>query len=286
LPGESGPAEYVEPGYLCVLARRQPACTAFRRAQSAGERQRPEYCRGRIGQHRFLGIGQRAAVVSTRFPVQLTWLDPEGKKPSTVGDPGYLSTPAISPDGRYAVAAVVEPGQTNQKLWLYDLNRGTATPFTFGGGNDYYSTWSPDSQQVAFSSTRGSQEDIYVKPVGGGSNEQLLLGGDGNKEPDRWSADGRYIVFDYFSKKTQAYDIWALPVFGDRKPFPVVQSPGTDYYGTFSPDGKWVAYVSDESGRGEIYVMPFPGPEGNGRVLPVEGGNLYGRPAKSCFIAR
>jgi Tol biopolymer transport system component len=175
---------------------------------------------------------------------------------------------------------------SNQKLWLYDLNRGTATPFTFGEGNDYYPTWSPDSQQVAFSFTRGSQEDIYVKPVGGGSNEQLLLGGEGNKEPDRWSADGCYILFDYFSKKTESYDVWALPLFGDRKPFPVVQSPGTDYYGTFSSDGKWVAYVSDESGRSEIYVVPFPGPGGKWQVSTSGGANLYGRPARSYFITR
>ena len=93
----------------------------------------------------------------------------------------------------------------------------------------------PTVKQVAFASTRGgNQEDIYVKPVGGGSSEQLVLSDEGNKEPDRWSADGRYILFDYTSKKTKATDIWALPMFGDRKPFPVVQSPAIDYYGMFS----------------------------------------------------
>jgi eukaryotic-like serine/threonine-protein kinase len=283
LPGESGPAEYVEPGYLLFLRGgnllAQPFDARSRRASGSAQ-SIAEAVSGSTG---FSVSGNGLLLYQRASRVQLTWLDPEGKKPSTVGDPGYLSTPAISPDGRYAVAAVVEPGQTNQKLWLYDLNRGTATPFTFGGGNDYYPTWSPDSQQVAFSSTRGTQEDIYVKPVGGGSNEQLLLGGEGNKEPDRWSADGRYILFDYFSKKTQAYDIWALPVFGDRKPFPVVQSPGTDYYGTFSPDGKWVAYVSDESGRGEIYVVPFPGPGGKWQVSTGGGGQPVWPPGKELF---
>ena len=103
---------------------------------------------------------------------QLTWVDPEGKKLSTVGDPGYLSSPYLSPDGRYAMVTVVPPGQKNQKLWLYDLDRGTASPFTFGDGDDLYPAWSPDSQRVAFCSSRGgAQEDIYVKPVGGGSSE-------------------------------------------------------------------------------------------------------------------
>jgi Tol biopolymer transport system component len=177
------------------------------------------------------------------------------------------------------------PRQKNQKLWLYDLNQGTASPFTFGEGDDLYPAWSPDGQQVAFASTRGgSQEDIYVKPVGGGSSEQLVLSDEGNKEPDRWSSDGRYILFDYTSKKTKATDIWALPMFGDRKAFPVVQSPAIDYYGMFSPDGKWVAYDSDESGRAEIYVVAFPR-EASGRFPPVAPSNLFGRRARSCSIS-
>jgi eukaryotic-like serine/threonine-protein kinase len=189
-------------------------------------------------------------------------MDSEGKKLSTVGDPGYLSAPYLSPDGRYAMVAVLPPGQKNQKLWLYDLNRGTASPFTFGEGDDAYPAWSPDSQQVAFT---------------------LLLAGEGNKETDRWSADGRYILFDYTGKTTKATDIWALPTFGDRKPFPVVQTPGIDYYGTFSPDGKWVAYESDESGRGEIYVVPFPGPGGKWQVSTDGGVQPLWPPGKELF---
>jgi Tol biopolymer transport system component len=139
------------------------------------------------------------------------------------------------------MVTVVPPGQKNQKLWLYDLDRGTASPFTFGDGDDLYPAWSPDSQRVAFCSSRGgAQEDIfYVKPVGGGSSEQLLLGGEGNKEPDRWSADGRYIIYDNIGNKATGTDVWALPTFGDRKPFPVVQTPATDFYGYLSPVGKW-----------------------------------------------
>jgi eukaryotic-like serine/threonine-protein kinase len=284
LPTENGPAKYVEPGYILFLRGgvllAQPFDARSLRvsgsAQSIAESVSPSTS---------FSVSDSGLLLYQRASqAQLTWVDQEGKKVSTVGDPGYLTSPYLSPDGRYATVSVVSPGQRNQKLWLYNLGRGTASPFTFGEGNDAYPAWSPDSQQVAFASTRGgSHEDIYVKPVGGGSSEQLLLGDEGSKEPDRWSADGRYILFDYVGKKTKATDIWALPMFGDRKPFPVVQSPGTDYYGTFSPDGKWVAYESDESGRGEIYVVPFPGPGGKWQVSTGGGVQPLWPPGKELF---
>jgi len=267
LPGENSPAQYVEPGYLLFLRGgillAQPFDAGSLRTTGSAQSVAESVSTGTS----FSVSRNGLLLYQTASEAQLTWVDPDGKKISTVGDPGYLSSPYLSPDGRYAMVTVLPPGQKNQKLWLYDLNQGTASPFTFGNGDDLYPTWSPDSRQVAFASTRGgSQEDIYVKPVGGGSSEQLVLGDEGNKEPDRWSADGRYILFDYTSTKTKATDIWALPMFGDHKPFPVVQGPEIDYYGMFSPDGKWVAYESDESGRGEIYVVPFPGPGGKWQV--------------------
>ncbi len=284
LPGENGPAQYVEPGYLLFLRGgvllAQPfdarALSTTGSAQSIAESVSPGSS--------FSVSGNGLLLYQQASQSQLTWMDSEGKTLSTVGDPGYLSAPYLSPDGRYAMVTVAPPGQKNQKLWLYDLSQGTASPFTFGEGDDAYPAWSPDSQQVAFASKRGgSQEDIYVKPVGGGSSEQLLLGDEGDKEPDRWSADGRYILFDYVGKKTKATDIWALPMFGDRKPFPVVQTPGVDFYGMFSPDGKWVAYESDESGRGEIYVVPFPGPGGKWQVTTGGGVQPLWPPGKELF---
>jgi hypothetical protein len=92
-----------------------------------------------------------------------------------------------------------------------------------------------------------------------------LLTTPGDKEPDRWSSDGRYLLFDLFAKDTNP-EIWALPLFGDRKPFQVTHGPGGHHWGTFSPDNKWIAYASDESGREEIYVVPFPGQGGRWRI--------------------
>ncbi len=264
LPGESGPAQYADPGYVLFVRGGALLAQPFdkRNLGTTGSSQS-------IAESVSSTIGASGAAVSVSgnglllyqraSQSQLTWVDPEGKKFTPVCNPGWISYPSLSPDGRYAMVTATLPGQKNSKLWLYDLNTGTASPFTFGEGDDLYPQWSPDSKQVAFSSNRGGQqEDIYIKPVGGGSSEQLVLGGEGNKEPDRWSADGRYILYDFVGKETQATDIWALPLFGDRKPFPVVQTPGVDYYGMFSADGKWVAYDSDESGRGRDLCGAVP----------------------------
>jgi Tol biopolymer transport system component len=284
LPAENGPAKYIEPGYVLFLRGGVLLAQPFD-ARSLRVSGSAQSIAESVSSGTSFSVSDNGLLLYQRASqAQLTWLDEEGKKLSTVGDPGYLSSPYLSPDGRYAMVTMVPPGQRNQKLWLYDLGRGTASPFTFGEGDDAYPAWSPDSQQVVFASKRGGrQEDIYVKPVGGGSSEQLLLGDEGDKEPDRWSADGRYILFDYVGKKTKATDIWALPMFGDRKPFPVVQTPGIDYYGMFSPDGKWVAYESDESGRGEIYVVPSPGPGGKWQVSTGGGVQPLWPPGKELF---
>jgi len=182
-------------------------------------------------------------------------LDPWGNRLANVGEPGNISNPYLSPDGKYVMYCVTDVRQGKQKLWLYDLSRGTSTPFTFGEGDDQYPAWSPDSRQVVFSSTRHGKEEIYVKSIGGGSDEQLLLSVDGNAEPDRFSPDGRFLLYDYFGKASGT-DVWAVPLMGDRKPFPVVQGPANENWGIFSPDGKWVAYSSDESGRAEVVIEP------------------------------
>ena len=290
LPGENGPAQYVEPGYLLFsrggVLMAQPFDLRSMRATGNPQSVAESVSTGTSG------IG---ASISRLRETGCSCISP----PSKPNSPGWIPrarssrrsvnrdtclNPYLSPDGRYAMVTVAGPGQKNQKLWLYDLDSGTASPFTFGEGDDLYPAWSPDSQQVAFASNRnGSQEDIYVKPVGGGSGERLLLGGEGNKEPDRWSADGRYILFDNNGQKTKATDVWALPLFGDRKPFPVVQSPGWTITAHSLPDGKWVAYNSDESGRGEIYVVPFPGPGGKWQISTGGGMSPFWPPGKELF---
>ncbi len=290
LAGENSPAQYVEPGYL-LFARggtllAQPFDPHSLRVTGSAQSIAESIATGTsgIGGPTFSASRDGLLLYQNASQAQLAWLDSDGKKLSSIGEPGYLSSPYLSPDGKYAMVTVAPPGQKNQKLWMYDLTSGTANPFTFGEGDDLFPVWSPDGKQVAFASARGGkQQDIYVKPVAGGSSEQLVLGDEGDKQPDRWSADGRYILFDYSGQKTKATDVWALPLFGDRKPFPVIQTPGVDYYGMLSADGKWLAYDSDESGRGEIYVAPFPGPGGKWQISTGGGTVPFWPPGKELF---
>ena len=284
LPGESGGAQYAEPGYLLFLRGDSLMAQPF-----DPKRQRVSGSPQRIAESVFnspssFSTSSNGLLLFERaVQTQLTWIDAAGNKLSTLGAPGYLSNPYLSPDGKYALATVTDPRQNRLKLWLYDVKQGTSVPFTLGEGDDQYPAWSPDSQQVAFSSTRGGKEEIYVKPVGGGSREQLLLSMEGGTEPDCWSSDGRYILFDYFGNGGTGSDVWAMPLFGDRKPFPVVQSSAAEIWGNFSADGKWVAYESDESGRAEIYVVPFPGPGGKWQVSTGGGINTLWPAGKELF---
>ena len=107
---------------------------------------------------------------------------------------------------------------------------------------------------------------MYQKATSGASDEVLLLADRLDKFPQSWSPDGRFIVYIAQGVTTMGQDLWVLPLFGDRKPLPLIQSEFIDRNGQFSPDGRWVAYVSDESGRLEIYVVPFPGPGGKWQV--------------------
>ena len=279
LPSESGAAQYADPGYLMFMQGEslmaQPFDVRTLRVSGSAQRVAESLLSGGLS---FSTAAGGLLLYQRSFQSQLTWMDSDGNRLSTVGDPGYLSYPYISPDGKHAMVTVTDPRQGRLKLWLYDLGTGTASPFTFGEGNDQYPTWSPDGQQVAFCSTRNGPEDIYVKGLAGGSEEKLLLNSPGNKEPDQWSPDGRYILFDYYSAKDTGTDVWALPLFGDRKAFPVVQSAANENWGNFSPDGKWVAYSSDESGRAENYVVPFPGPGGKLQVTTAGGINSWWLP--------
>jgi Tol biopolymer transport system component len=283
LPEEATYARYAEPGYLLFLRGGSLIAQSFNasnlritgNAQTVAELVDD-------GQQSFSASRTGLLLYHQTSKRQLTWIDRDGNKLSTVGDPGYLSWPRIPPDGKYAIVA--DRRKNKAKLWLYDLKRGTANPFTFGEGEESYPSWSPDGQQVAFTSTRGGgQEDIYVKPVGGGSGEQLLLNTEGDKEVDAWSPDGRFLAFDYHGKQTKEFDVWMVPTFGERKPFPFIQGAANDVWATFSPDGKWVAYQSDESGRAELYVVPFPGLGGRWQIST--GGALapFWPPGKEIF---
>jgi Tol biopolymer transport system component len=164
----------------------------------------------------------------------------------------------------------------NTDIWIRDLKRGVSSRFTFEASDDIAPTWSSDGTRVVFASNRDGSYDIYEKVVGGSAGEKTLVADDVFKFPSRFSKDGRYLVYARQDPKT-AWDIWVLPTFGDGKPIPVVQSPFTDLNGSLSPDGRYIVYQSNESGRGEIYVQAFPGPGGKWQVSSQGGSDASWR---------
>ncbi len=194
---------------------------------------------------------------------QLTWFDRTGKLLGNLGPAGTTNSPEISPDG----GRVLSDGQSD--IWMYDTTSGNASRFTLAEVGDSSGAWSPDGTQIVFAATRDRKSDLYTKPAGGGGAEQLLLSTELDKIPDDWSQNG-VIIFEAYNAKTRS-DLWWLPLNGDRKPVLYLQTAFNEAHGRLSPDGKWIAYTSDETGRGEVYVQSFPTP-GAGKYLISAGG--------------
>jgi Tol biopolymer transport system component len=188
---------------------------------------------------------------------QLTWFDRQGKVLGTAGEPGTYYTLGLSADGmRVAVSRFASPSP-NLAIWVLDLSRGTSTRFTFDPSFDLDPIWSPEGSRIIFASNRNGAADLYQKPASGVKDEELLLKSGEDKSPTSWSRDGRFLLYTTSDPKTTEGELWVLPFEGDKKPFPFLRTEFNNEDGQFSPDGRWVAYFSDESGRNEIYVRTF-----------------------------
>ena len=203
----------------------------------------------------------------------LSWFDQQGNPAGTLGDPGEYSNPAISPDGsRVAVAQGPIP---TRDLWILDVARGTSMRFTFDPASDF-PVWSPDGKNIAFSSNRGGQMDLYIKPSDGSGEEKLLLKTDEPKTLSRWTKDGGFLLFQSTGVRTGP-DIWALPLADKAKPVSLLQTQFSEGAARVSADGRWLAYTSNESGTAESYVRPFTpeAPAGTGaKWLVSKGGGV------------
>ncbi|HTR04245.1 MAG TPA: hypothetical protein VMN82_13715, partial [Thermoanaerobaculia bacterium] len=196
---------------------------------------------------------------------RLLWRDRSGKELDTLGDPGDYANPTLSPAGDRLAFNMTDSRTSKVDIWMRDLGRGVNSRFTLGAGNNTRPIWSPDGATIVFVSDRGGPFDLYQKSASGAGEEKLLLHSDDAKSAASWTKDGKYISYASRNPKTQ-WDLWALPMFGDRKPIPIAVSPFSEQTPMFSPDGKYVAYVSNESGREEIYVQTFPEPTGKWQV--------------------
>jgi len=185
------------------------------------------------------------------------WVSAEGKPLGDALPADAVNEIALSRDGqRLAVSRVV--GSTAPDIWLWEFARGGVfTRLTFDAATDSVPVWSPDGRQVAFVSQRGGSQQLYRKDASGAGQEERLTEGPNAKVPLDWSRDGKYLLYRERGQGTN-WDLWALPLEGDRKPISIVQTPFQDSNGQISPDGKWIAYGSSESGRQEVYVVAAP----------------------------
>jgi Tol biopolymer transport system component len=204
---------------------------------------------------------------------QLVWVDRAGKKLGAVGDLADLGNLELSPDNKQVAVAVLNEARGTRDLWLYDVATGGRSRLDANVADENWLIWSPDGRTVAFNSQRTRGLDLYQTSSRGGE-AQLLLADDDGKWPVSWSADGRFILYVTSSQDT-GNDIWVLPLVGDRKPYPFLRTAAQENWAAFSPNGRWVAYSSTESGQAEVYVTPFP--KADTKWLVSRGGGFQAR---------
>jgi serine/threonine protein kinase/Tol biopolymer transport system component len=191
---------------------------------------------------------------------QIEFVDRTGATISTIGDRAIYSSPTISPDGTRIAVEVTDSRNATWDVWVFDIARGVRTRFTFGpSALNGDPVWAPDGSRLLYRSDRGVKANLYAKSFAGSATEELILDTSSPKDPTDWSRDGKYILYNEYSNSANA-GIWVLPMDGDREPFEFITTDFVEIHPRFSPDGKWVAYSSDESGRYEVYIAPFPGP--------------------------
>jgi Tol biopolymer transport system component len=201
---------------------------------------------------------------------QLIWFDRSGKAVGTIGAPdgNSLSDPELSPDGRRV--AVDRTVDNNVDVWLSDAVRQTR--FTFDAGVDNLPIWSPDGSRIVFRSTRKNAYDLYQKPSSGAGNETPVLESPLAKGATDLSPDGRFLMYYVANDPKTASDLWVRLMDQDQKPFVFLNTTAEERPAQFSPDGRWVAYQSNQSGSFEIYVRPFMSSAGGQWQISTSGG--------------
>jgi Tol biopolymer transport system component len=216
---------------------------------------------------------------------QYTWFDRQGKTLSAALEPGLYGFVSLSADGTRA-AGSRGPGSGTSDLWLLEFARGVSTRFTFDAQGEDAPVWSPDGGVIAFASSREGNWNLYKKVSTGAGSEELLLKSPEDKRPSAWSPDGKFLLYQRTATKT-GNDLMALPLSGEAKPIPVVETEFNEGQGQFSPDSRWAVYRSNESGQNQIYVRPFPPAAGGGQWMVSKDGGVqprWSRDGKEIFF--
>ncbi len=203
---------------------------------------------------------------------QLTWVGRDGAVTGTFGSPAQYSGMTLSPDQTKA-ALTLNDSAGGSNIWIAELERGVTSRLTFGRGRELFPLWSPDGTRIVFTLQRPDfTGQLYKKASNGaGAAEPLLIGDDAVKFPTEWSRDGKILLYHSFVPNTLS-DIWMAPSDGGT-PTPLVQTPFTESSARLSPDGRWVAYASDESDQFQVYVQSYPPGRGKWRIS-TSGGRL------------
>jgi dipeptidyl aminopeptidase/acylaminoacyl peptidase len=214
---------------------------------------------------------------------RLVWVSRNGAEQPLAAPAHAYRGPRLSPDGRL-VAVAIEEQET--QTWLYDPSRDTLTRLTFGGNDNLYPLWTPDGKRIAFRSNKEGPGGIFWQLADGDGGLERLYTSDTSEHvgqsPNSWSPDGQLLAF-IEQNPTTGFDIWVLRM-GDRKAQPFLHTPFNESAPRFSPDGHWLAYISDESGRFEVYAQPCPGPGGRWQIS-TDGGTeaVWNRNGRELF---
>jgi Tol biopolymer transport system component len=217
------------------------------------------------------GVLAYRAAPPPNIPIsQYVWFDRNGKQLSTAaGEPGtYLPYWSLSPDAKQAATTRIDLATSNVDIWVLDLERGISSRLTSDPLPDADGRWSPDGLRIAYTTQEKGNRDIYEKRANGIGQETPVLNSPEPESLDDWSPDGRYIVY---RTGANTNTIYALPMFGDRKPFPVIESEFNKDGSHVSFDSEWLAYNAIESGSSQVYVVSFPKPDQK-RQVSIDGG--------------
>jgi Tol biopolymer transport system component len=220
------------------------------------------------------------------FHAQLTWFDRGGRVLGNLGSPGDRMRPHLSHDGRRLAADIVDSAQvrSSRDVWIFERGRDVATRVTFEQGNDRWPVWSPDDRRIAYSSASEGDTRVFTRESNGAAAPEQVLGTADNHLPVHWSSDGRFLALQTLVRGGRTgWDVFVYS-FEEKAARPVLQGAWAEMTPQFSPDGAWIAYASDESGRFEVYVQPFPGPGARSQVS-TDGGTQprWRRDGKELF---